>query len=33
MTETDAREDRKREDEARLALAADRWRARSRWSS
>lgn len=30
MTETDAREDRKREDEARLALAADRWRARSR---
>lgn len=30
MTDADAREDRKREDEARLALAADRWRARSR---
>lgn len=30
MTESDAREDRKREDEARLALAADRWRTRSR---
>ncbi|PZN99468.1 MAG: LPS export ABC transporter periplasmic protein LptC [Alphaproteobacteria bacterium] len=29
MAETDAREDRKREDEARLALAAERWRARS----
>jgi lipopolysaccharide export system protein LptC len=29
MTETDAREDRKREDEARLALAAGRWRTRS----
>lgn len=30
MTDADAREDRKREDEARLALAADLWRARSR---
>ncbi len=30
MTDFDAREDRKREDEARLALAADRWRTRSR---
>lgn len=30
MTDADAREERKREDEARLALAADRWRARSR---
>ncbi len=30
MTDFDAREERKREDEARLALAADRWRTRSR---